>query len=85
MVENIGDRKRRTARRSSESCFYHPLTYAESNDAKEQYYFAAQINHRTFEKAGINYPFQVGDNETYLGYHNAPLVPGKKIKVRFFG
>jgi len=47
------------------------------------FYFAAQIDQKTFEIQGIDYKFEVGDNLIYNEFHNKPLTLGQKLKVWF--
>ncbi|MEQ2187000.1 hypothetical protein GOODEAATRI_000026 [Goodea atripinnis] len=57
-----------------------PIHFQNATVLNSQYYFTAQ-----FPAAGIHspQPFTVGDNKTYNGYWNAPLLPQKSYSVYY--
>ena len=60
VVENVeSGRKRRSFTPQSDNCFFNPITYLEMIEQEENFYFAAQIDHKVFEKRGVDYPFEV--------------------------
>lgn len=79
MVEE--ERPRRT-RGTAEilRCYPVPIHFQNATLLNSQYYFTAQ-----FPAAGIHspQPFTVGDNKTYNGYWNAPLLPQKSYSIYY--
>ncbi|XP_034038392.1 receptor-type tyrosine-protein phosphatase mu-like isoform X4 [Thalassophryne amazonica] len=61
-------------------CYPVPIHFQNATLLNSQYYFTAQ-----FLAAGIHsaQPFTVGDNKTYNGYWNAPLLPQKSYSIYF--
>ena len=57
-------------------------------DAEADYYKAKKEGSRVYVAAQISHdkatgPFEVGDNNTYSGFYNAPLNPDKKYNIWF--
>ncbi|XP_061694525.1 receptor-type tyrosine-protein phosphatase mu-like isoform X8 [Syngnathoides biaculeatus] len=61
-------------------CYPVPIHFQNATQLNSQYYFAAQ-----FPTSGIygSQPFTVGDNKTYSGYWNAPLLPQKSYSIYY--
>lgn len=61
-------------------CYPVPIHFQNATLLNSQYYFTAQ-----FPAAGIHapQPFTVGDNKTYNGYWNAPLLPQKSYSIYY--
>lgn len=61
-------------------CYPVPIHFQNATLLNSQYYFTAQ-----FPAAGMlsPQPFTVGDNKTYNGYWNVPLLPQKSYSVYF--
>lgn len=61
-------------------CYPVPIHFQNATLLNSQYYFSAQ-----FPAAGIHspQPFTVGDNKTYNGYWNAPLLPQKSYSIYY--
>lgn len=61
-------------------CYPVPIHFQNATLLNSQYYFTAQ-----FPATGIHspQPFTVGDNKTYNGYWNAPLLPQKSYSIYY--
>ncbi|XP_019739365.1 receptor-type tyrosine-protein phosphatase mu [Hippocampus comes] len=61
-------------------CYPVPIHFQNATQLNSHYYFAAQ-----FPAGGIHgpQPFTVGDNKTYSGYWNAPLLPQKSYSIYY--
>ncbi|KAK7944337.1 hypothetical protein WMY93_000065 [Mugilogobius chulae] len=61
-------------------CYPVPIHFSNATALNSQYYFTAQ-----FPAGGIHapQPFTVGDNKTYNGYWNAPLLPQKSYSIYY--
>ncbi|XP_051944212.1 receptor-type tyrosine-protein phosphatase mu-like isoform X3 [Hippocampus zosterae] len=61
-------------------CYPVPIHFQNSTQLNSHYYFAAQ-----FPAGSIHgpQPFTVGDNRTYSGYWNAPLLPQKSYSIYY--
>uniref|UniRef100_UPI00358E6B0C receptor-type tyrosine-protein phosphatase kappa-like isoform X2 n=1 Tax=Myxine glutinosa TaxID=7769 RepID=UPI00358E6B0C len=61
-------------------CFYEPIGFQSAVTSQSSHYFAAEL-----PPAALPAPlrFTVGDNNTYNGFWNAPLVPEKSYDVYF--
>nr|XP_057917300.1 receptor-type tyrosine-protein phosphatase mu-like isoform X2 [Doryrhamphus excisus] len=61
-------------------CYPVPIHFQNATQLNSQYYFAAQ-----FPADGVHWPqpFTVGDNKTYNGYWNVPLLPQKSYSVYY--
>ncbi|CAG5080131.1 Oidioi.mRNA.OKI2018_I69.PAR.g9482.t1.cds [Oikopleura dioica] len=84
VVENAENNTRRRRKRSLSSkngCFDRSIDYETYLKTGAEYYFAAEIDQRYFEERQMEIPFRVGDNNTYNGFRNAPLPPGKKVSI----
>lgn len=78
----VEEERPRRARGTAEilRCYPVPIHFQNATVLNSQYYFTAQ-----FPAAGIHspQPFTVGDNKTYNGYWNAPLLPQKSYSVYY--
>uniref|UniRef100_A0A6Q2Z8T5 protein-tyrosine-phosphatase n=1 Tax=Esox lucius TaxID=8010 RepID=A0A6Q2Z8T5_ESOLU len=76
------ERPRRARRGSAEilRCYPVPIHFQNASALSSQYYFSAE-----FPAAGLQapQPFTVGDNKTYGGYWNTPLLPQKSYSVYY--
>jgi len=61
-------------------CYPVPIHFQNATALGSPYYFTAQ-----FPAAGVQaaQPFTVGDNKTYNGYWNAPLLPQKSYSIYY--
>ncbi|XP_035287447.1 receptor-type tyrosine-protein phosphatase mu-like isoform X5 [Anguilla anguilla] len=78
----VEEERPRRARRAAEilRCYPVPIHFQNATLLNSQYYFTAE-----FPAAGIQapQPFSIGDNKTYSGYWNAPLLPHKSYSVYY--
>lgn len=78
----VEEERPRRARGAAEilRCYPVPIHFQNATLLNSQYYFTAQ-----FPAAGIHspQPFTVGDNKTYNGYWNAPLLPQKSYSIYY--
>ncbi|XP_045908162.1 protein tyrosine phosphatase receptor type Ma isoform X8 [Micropterus dolomieu] len=78
----VEEERPRRARGTAEilRCYPVPIHFQNATLLNSQYYFTAQ-----FPAAGIHspQPFTVGDNKTYNGYWNAPLLPQKSYSIYY--
>lgn len=78
----VEEERPRRARGTAEilRCYPVPIHFQNATLLNSQYYFTAQ-----FPAAGIYspQPFTVGDNKTYNGYWNAPLLPQKSYSIYY--
>ncbi|XP_029559761.1 receptor-type tyrosine-protein phosphatase mu-like [Salmo trutta] len=76
------ERPRRARRGAVEilRCYPVPIHFQNSTVLNSQYYFTAE-----FPAVGLQapQPFTVGDNKTYSGYWNAPLLPQKSYSIYY--
>ncbi|XP_071218959.1 receptor-type tyrosine-protein phosphatase mu-like [Salvelinus alpinus] len=76
------ERPRRARRGAVEilRCYPVPIHFQNSTVLNSQYYFTAE-----FPAVGLQapQPFTVGDNKTYGGYWNAPLLPQKSYSIYY--
>lgn len=71
----------RTKREASAmECYQVPVTYQTASAGGSPYYFAAQLPPSNLPEAAA---FTVGDNRTYQGFWNPPLVPRKGYNIYF--
>ncbi|XP_076838287.1 LOW QUALITY PROTEIN: receptor-type tyrosine-protein phosphatase mu-like [Brachyhypopomus gauderio] len=61
-------------------CYPVPVHYQNATSLNSKYYFTAE-----FPSGGISspQPFTVGDNRTYSGFWNAPLLPHKSYSIYY--
>ncbi|XP_075682526.1 receptor-type tyrosine-protein phosphatase mu isoform X3 [Rhinoderma darwinii] len=78
----VEDKKSRRVRKTTEmlKCFPVPIHYQNVSLLNAQYYFAAELPPNLLSSALI---FTVGDNKTYNGYWNAPLLPQKSYNIYY--
>ncbi|XP_046883842.1 receptor-type tyrosine-protein phosphatase mu isoform X3 [Hypomesus transpacificus] len=78
----VEEERPRRARGTAEilRCYPVPIHFQNATLLNSQYYFTAQ-----FPASGIHgpQPFTVGDNKTYSGYWNAPLLPQKSYSIYY--
>ncbi|CAF94858.1 unnamed protein product, partial [Tetraodon nigroviridis] len=76
------ERPRRLRRGTAEilRCYPVPVHFQNTTLLDSQYYFSAELP--TSELRGAT-PFCVGDNRTYSGYWNAPLLPHKSYGIYY--
>ncbi|XP_059832085.1 receptor-type tyrosine-protein phosphatase mu-like isoform X10 [Hypanus sabinus] len=61
-------------------CYFIPITYQNISISDSPHYFAAEFPPAALKVAQ---PFTIGDNKTYGGYWNAPLLPHKSYSIYF--
>uniref|UniRef100_A0A9J7XIG0 Receptor-type tyrosine-protein phosphatase kappa n=1 Tax=Cyprinus carpio carpio TaxID=630221 RepID=A0A9J7XIG0_CYPCA len=61
-------------------CYPLPVHYHNASGLNSRYYYSAE-----FPSAGVSQPqtFTIGDNRTYGGYWNAPLLPHKSYSIYY--
>ncbi|KTF75353.1 hypothetical protein cypCar_00050265, partial [Cyprinus carpio] len=78
----VEEERPRRSRRAAEilRCYLIPIHFQNASVLNSQYYFTAE-----FPAARIQtpLPFTVGDNRTYDGYWNLPLLPHKSYSVYY--
>ncbi|XP_037537304.1 receptor-type tyrosine-protein phosphatase mu [Nematolebias whitei] len=78
----VEEERPRRARGTAEilRCYPVPIHFQNATLLNSQYYFTAQ-----FPAGGIHspQPFTVGDNKTYNGFWNAPLLPQKSYSIYY--
>ncbi|XP_061093446.1 protein tyrosine phosphatase receptor type Ma isoform X15 [Conger conger] len=78
----VEEERPRRARGAAEilRCYPVPIHFQNATLLNSQYYFTAE-----FPASGIQapQPFSIGDNKTYSGYWNAPLLPHKSYSVYY--
>ncbi|TSP09129.1 Receptor-type tyrosine-protein phosphatase mu [Bagarius yarrelli] len=80
VVEEERPRRARGGEAEILRCYPIPVHYQNATSLNSKYYFTAE-----FPSAGIPspLPFTVGDNRTYSGFWNAPLLPHKSYSVYY--
>uniref|UniRef100_A0A673HC48 Receptor-type tyrosine-protein phosphatase kappa n=1 Tax=Sinocyclocheilus rhinocerous TaxID=307959 RepID=A0A673HC48_9TELE len=80
VVEEERPRRARGGEAEILRCYPLPVHYHNASWLNSQYYYSAE-----FPSAGISSPqtFTVGDNRTYGGYWNAPLLPHKSYSIYY--
>ncbi|XP_069587175.1 receptor-type tyrosine-protein phosphatase mu isoform X8 [Ranitomeya imitator] len=78
----VEEKKSRRVRKTSEmlKCFPVPIHYLNASLLNSQYYFAADLPPNLLSTPII---FTVGDNKTYNGFWNAPLLPQKSYSIYY--
>ncbi|XP_032875744.1 receptor-type tyrosine-protein phosphatase mu isoform X5 [Amblyraja radiata] len=61
-------------------CYFVPIAYQNISVSDSPYYFAAEFPPTALKVAQ---PFAIGDNKTYGGYWNPPLLPHKSYSIYF--
>ncbi|XP_063307626.1 receptor-type tyrosine-protein phosphatase mu isoform X10 [Pelobates fuscus] len=75
------ERPRRTKKTAEAlKCYPVPIHFQNSSILNSQYYFAAEFPPTVLSSALL---FTVGDNKTYSGYWNTPLLPHKSYSVYY--
>lgn len=57
-----------------------PIHFQNASLLNSEYYFAAEFPANSLQSAQ---PFTIGDNKTYNGYWNTPLLPHKSYRIYF--
>uniref|UniRef100_A0A672PKG6 protein-tyrosine-phosphatase n=1 Tax=Sinocyclocheilus grahami TaxID=75366 RepID=A0A672PKG6_SINGR len=80
VVEEERPRRARGGEAEILRCYPLPVHYHNASGLNSQYYYSAE-----FPSAGVSSPqtFTVGDNRTYGGYWNAPLLPHKSYSIYY--
>ncbi|KAG8571208.1 hypothetical protein GDO81_011557 [Engystomops pustulosus] len=78
----VEEKKSRRVRKTSEmlKCFPVPIHYQNTSLLNAQYYFAAEFPPNLLSSVLI---FTIGDNKTYNGYWNPPLLPQKSYSIYY--
>uniref|UniRef100_G3QMB7 protein-tyrosine-phosphatase n=1 Tax=Gorilla gorilla gorilla TaxID=9595 RepID=G3QMB7_GORGO len=75
------ERPRRTKKTTEIlKCYPVPIHFQNASLLNSQYYFAAEFPADSLQAAQ---PFTIGDNKTYNGYWNTPLLPYKSYRIYF--
>ena len=75
------ERPRRTKKTTEIlKCYPVPIHFQNASILNSQYYFAAEFPANSLQVAQ---PFTIGDNKTYNGYWNTPLLPHKSYRIYF--
>uniref|UniRef100_A0A8C5Q4G3 protein-tyrosine-phosphatase n=1 Tax=Leptobrachium leishanense TaxID=445787 RepID=A0A8C5Q4G3_9ANUR len=75
------ERPRRTKKTTEAfKCYPVPIHFLNSSILNSQYYFAAEFPPNVLSSALL---FTIGDNKTYSGYWNTPLLPHKSYSVYY--
>lgn len=75
------ERPRRTKKTTEIlKCYPVPIHFQNASLLNSQYYFAAEFPADSLQAAQ---PFTIGDNKTYNGYWNTPLLPHKSYRIYF--
>ncbi|XP_073788350.1 receptor-type tyrosine-protein phosphatase mu isoform X7 [Danio rerio] len=80
VVEEERPRRARGGEAEILRCFPVPVHYQNASSLSSRYYYSAE-----FPSAGVPsaQPFTIGDNRTYSGYWNPPLLPHKSYSVYY--
>uniref|UniRef100_A0A8B9KM80 protein-tyrosine-phosphatase n=2 Tax=Astyanax mexicanus TaxID=7994 RepID=A0A8B9KM80_ASTMX len=80
VVEEERPRRARGGEAEILRCYPIPVHYQNATSLNSKYYFTAE-----FPSGGIPspQPFTVGDNKTYSGFWNAPLLPHKSYSIYY--
>ncbi|MBN3307031.1 PTPRM phosphatase, partial [Amia calva] len=78
----VEEERPRRAKKAAEilRCYPVPIHFQNASVLNSQYYFTAE-----FPSGGIQspQPFSIGDNKTYNGYWNVPLLPHKSYSIYY--
>ncbi|KAJ7414029.1 receptor-type tyrosine-protein phosphatase mu-like protein [Willisornis vidua] len=75
------ERPRRTKKTTEIlKCYPVPIHFQNASLLNSQYYFAAEFPANGLQAAQ---PFTIGDNKTYSGFWNTPLLPHKSYSIYF--
>uniref|UniRef100_A0A8D2LUS6 protein-tyrosine-phosphatase n=1 Tax=Varanus komodoensis TaxID=61221 RepID=A0A8D2LUS6_VARKO len=75
------ERPRRTKKTTEIlKCYPVPIHFQNASLLNSQYYFAAEFPANNIQVAQ---PFTIGDNKTYSGFWNTPLLPHKSYSIYF--
>lgn len=75
------ERPRRTKKTTEIlKCYPVPIHFQNASVLNSQYYFAAEFPADSLQAAQ---PFTIGDNKTYNGYWNTPLLPHKSYRIYY--
>uniref|UniRef100_A0A8C2PSC8 protein-tyrosine-phosphatase n=1 Tax=Cyprinus carpio TaxID=7962 RepID=A0A8C2PSC8_CYPCA len=80
VVEEERPRRARGGEAEILRCYPLPVHYHNASGLNSRYYYSAE-----FPSAGVSQPqtFTIGDNRTYGGYWNAPLLPHKSYSIYY--
>ncbi|XP_051990005.1 receptor-type tyrosine-protein phosphatase mu-like isoform X4 [Xyrauchen texanus] len=80
VVEEERPRRARGGEAEILRCYPLPVHYQNSSSLNSQYYYTAE-----FPSSGVPspQPFTIGDNKTYSGYWNTPLLPHKSYSIYY--
>ncbi|KAL4682239.1 hypothetical protein H8959_001794, partial [Pygathrix nigripes] len=78
----VEEERPRRAKKTTEilKCYPVPIHFQNASLLNSQYYFAAEFPADSLQAAQ---PFTIGDNKTYNGYWNTPLLPHKSYRIYF--
>ncbi|KAJ8776646.1 hypothetical protein J1605_015235 [Eschrichtius robustus] len=78
----VEEERPRRAKKTTEilKCYPVPIHFQNASLLNSQYYFAAEFPANSLQSAQ---PFTIGDNKTYNGYWNTPLLPHKSYRIYF--
>ncbi|XP_063779576.1 receptor-type tyrosine-protein phosphatase mu isoform X14 [Pseudophryne corroboree] len=78
----VEEQKSRGSRKTVEmlKCYPVPIHFHNASLLNSQYYFAAELPPNLLSSVLV---FTVGDNKTYNGYWNAPLLPQKSYNIYY--
>ncbi|CAO2616720.1 Receptor-type tyrosine-protein phosphatase mu, partial [Lemmus lemmus] len=78
----VEEERPRRAKKTTEilKCYPVPIHFQNASLLNSQYYFAAEFPADSLQAAQ---PFTIGDNRTYNGYWNTPLLPHKSYRIYY--
>lgn len=78
----VEEERPRRAKKTTEilKCYPVPIHFQNASVLNSQYYFAAEFPADSLQAAQ---PFTIGDNKTYNGYWNTPLLPHKSYRIYY--
>ncbi|XP_043922454.1 receptor-type tyrosine-protein phosphatase mu isoform X3 [Protopterus annectens] len=78
----VEEERPRRAKKATEilKCYPVPIHFQNATLLNSAYYFAAEFPQTSLHAAQ---PFTIGDNRTYSGYWNVPLLPNKSYSIHF--
>lgn len=78
----VEEERPRRAKKTTEilKCYPVPIHFQNVSLLNSQYYFAAEFPADSLQAAQ---PFTIGDNRTYNGYWNTPLLPHKSYRIYY--
>lgn len=78
----VEEERPRRAQRTAEilRCYPIPIHFQNATVLSSPYYFTAEF---LASRVHNSLPFTIGDNKTYEGYWNAPLLPHKSYSIYY--